>query len=68
VGVGANHNGAFPLSSRALGSPRNALRTSNQLQLDLRILKYFMVSEHGKLDLVAESFNLLNHTNIIALN
>ena len=40
----------------------------NQVQLDLRILKYFVVGEHGKLDLVAESFNLLNHTNAVALN
>ena len=47
---------------------RNALRTSNQVQFDLRLLKYFKVGEHGKLDFVAESFNLLNHRNVIALN
>ena len=68
VGFDANHNGDFPLSSRPLGLPRNALRTPNQVQLDLRILKYFRVGEHGKLDLVAECFNLLNHTNVIGLN
>jgi hypothetical protein len=68
VGFDANHNGEFPLSSRPLGLRRNALRTGNQVQLDLRMLKYFMVGEHGKLDLVAESFNLLNHTNVVALN
>ena len=38
------------------------------MQLDSRILKFFKVGEHGKLDLVAESFNLLNHTNVVALN
>ena len=27
-----------------------------------------MLGEHGKLDLVAESFNLLNHTNVVGLN
>ena len=54
--------------SRPLALSRNALRTSNQVQLDLRILKYFMVGEHGKLDLVAESFNLLNHTNVVGVN
>ena len=37
-------------------------------QLDLRILKFFKIGERGKLDLVAESFNLLNHTNVVALN
>lgn len=68
VGFDANHNGAFPLSSRPLALVRNALRTGNQVQLDLRMLKYFMVGEHGKLDLVAESFNLLNHTNVVGLN
>jgi hypothetical protein len=26
------------------------------------------VGEHGRLDFVVESFNLLNHTNVIALN
>src|SRR5262249_9079716 len=59
VGFDANHNGAFPLSSRPLSFSRNILHTSNQVELDLRVLKYFRVGEHGKLDLVAESFNLL---------
>lgn len=68
VGLDANHNGSFPLSSRPLGFARNVLRTSTQVQLDLRLLKYFKVSEHGKLDFVAESFNLLNHTNVVGLN
>jgi hypothetical protein len=34
----------------------------------LRVLKFFKVGEHGKLDFVVESFNLLNHTNVVALN
>jgi len=68
VGFDANHNGAFPLSSRPLGFARNSLRTSNHVQLDLRLLKYFKVGEHGKLDFVAESFNLLNHRNVLGLN
>ncbi len=68
LGFDANHNGAFPLSSRPLGFGRNALRTSNQVELDLRLLKYFKVGEHGRLDFVAESFNLLNHTNVAGLN
>jgi TonB dependent receptor-like, beta-barrel len=68
VGFDANHSSAFPLSSRPLDFARNTLRTSNQVQLDLRLLKYFKVGEHGKLDLVAESFNVLNHTNVLGLN
>ena len=38
------------------------------MQFDLRVLKFFKVGEHGKLDFVVESFNLLNHTNVVALN
>jgi hypothetical protein len=38
------------------------------VQFDLRALKFFKVGEHGKLDFVVESFNLLNHTNVVALN
>ena len=68
VGSDANHNGALPLLSRPVGIARNALHTSKQVELDLRLLKYFKVGEHGKLDLVAESFNLLNHTNVLGLN
>lgn len=68
TGFDANRTGAFPLSSRPLGFGRNSLRTGTQAQLDLRVLKFFKVGEHGKLDLVVESFNLFNHTNVAALN
>jgi hypothetical protein len=68
TGFDANRTGAFPLSSRPLGLARNSLKTGTQAQLDLRILKFFKIGEHGKLDLVAESFNLFNHMNVVALN
>ncbi|HKV78668.1 MAG TPA: TonB-dependent receptor [Candidatus Sulfotelmatobacter sp.] len=68
TGFDANRTGAFPLSSRPLGFARNSLRTSTQAQLDLRVLKFFKVGEHAKLDVVVESFNLLNHTNVVGLN
>jgi hypothetical protein len=68
TGFDANRSGAFPLSSRPSGFGRNSLRTGTQVQLDVRVLKFFKVGEHGKLDVVAESFNLLNHTNVVALN
>lgn len=67
-GFDANRTGAFPLSSRPLRFGRNSLETGTQAQLDLRVLKFFKVGEHGKLDLVIESFNLLNHANVVALN
>ena len=68
TGFDTNRNGAFPFSSRPLGFGRNSLATNSQVQLDLRVLKFFKVGEHGKLDFVVESFNLLNHTNVVALN
>jgi hypothetical protein len=68
AGFDANHSGAFPLSSRPLGLGRNSLVTPSQVQFDLRVLKFFKIGEHGKLDFVVESFNLLNHTNVVALN
>lgn len=68
TGFDANRSGAFPLASRPAGFARNSLRTGTQAELDLRVLKYFKVGEHGKLDVVAESFNLLNHTNVVDVN
>jgi len=68
TGFDSNHSGAFPLSSRPLGFGRNSLSTPAQVQFDLRVLKFFKIGEHGKLDFVVESFNLLNHTNVVALN
>jgi hypothetical protein len=41
--------------------------TTGQVQFDLRVLKFFKIGEHGKLDFVVESFNVLNHTNVVAL-
>jgi hypothetical protein len=68
TGFDTSRSGAFPLSSRPLGFGRNSLFTPAQVQFDLRVLKFFKIGEHGKLDFVAESFNLLNHTNVVSLN
>jgi len=68
TGFDASRSGAFPLSSRPLGFGRNSLVTSRQMQFDLRVLKFFKIGERGKLDFVVESFNVLNHTNVISLN
>ena len=68
TGFDANRSSAFPLPSRPLGFGRNSLSTPSQVQFDLRVLKFFKVGEHGKLDFVVESFNVLNHTNVVALN
>jgi hypothetical protein len=57
----------YPFSSRPLGLARNSLTTPMALNLDLRILRTVRLGK-GKLDIVAESFNLLNHTNVERIN
>lgn len=68
TGVDSNLSDAFPLSSRPLGLARNSLRTPSVVTLDLRILKYFPFGASRHLDVVAESFNLLNRANVAAIN
>lgn len=68
VGFDALHTLAYPPSSRPIGFSRNSLRTSTNLNLDLRVVKYFPVKPHARLDLVAEVFNAINHSNISSIN
>jgi hypothetical protein len=63
-----NRSRAYPFPSRPLGVPRNAERLPASATLDLRILKYFDIKPHGKLDVVVEAFNLLNRTNVSQMN
>jgi hypothetical protein len=55
-------------ASRPLGMGRNSWRLPSSATLDIRILKYFNIKPHGKLDLVVEAFNVLNRTNVIQVN
>src|SRR5262249_41150113 len=70
VVTGADDNGtrAFPFTSRPLGFSRNAARLPSSATLDLRVLKYFVIKPHGKLDLVVEAFNVVNRTNVSQIN
>ena len=68
TGADDNLTHAFPYSARPLNVVRNSLRLPGSVTLDLRILKYFPISRHGKLDLVFEAFNLLNRTNVTQVN
>ena len=65
TGLDSNRTHTFPFSSRPLGFARNSLMTPSTVVFDLRILKFFKIGDHGKLDVVAESFNLLNRTNVV---
>jgi hypothetical protein len=68
VGFDASHSGAFQLVARPLGRGRNSITTGSTANLDLRLLKFFNVKPHGKLDFVVEVFNVFNHRNVSALN
>jgi hypothetical protein len=68
TGLDSNRSDAFPISSRPLGFARNALQTSRFAAVDIRVLKYLPIGERGKLDFVAEAFNLFNRTNVSQIN
>lgn len=68
TGIDSNRSDAFPLSSRPLGLGRNSLQTPAIVSLDLRVLKYFPFGGLRRLDVVAESFNLLNRANALQIN
>lgn len=68
TGLDSNASESYPLSSRPAGYARNSLVIPPLISLDLRILKAIPMGEGRHLDLVAESFNLLNHTNVTAIN
>src|SRR5262249_45100670 len=63
-----NRSRAFPFTSRPLGMSRNAARLPASATLDLRMIKFFNVKPHGKLDVVVEAFNILNRTNVSQIN
>ncbi len=63
-----NRTRAFPFTSRPLGAARNSWRLPASAALDVRILKFFNIKPHGKLDLVIEAFNVLNRTNVTQVN
>ena len=68
TGVDSNLAHALPFAARPLGLGRNSLRLPATAAVDFRVLKYFLVGEHGKLDVVAEWFNITNRTNVAAIN
>lgn len=65
IGPGINgSNGTF----RVPGIARNAFSQPKTNVLDLRISKRFAITERAKLELLGESFNLINHQNVTSVN
>ncbi len=68
TGLDSNGSQPWPFSARPIGFGRNTLLTPATATVDFRVLKFFPVREHAHLDVVAESFNLFNHTNVSQLD
>ncbi len=67
TGVDSNREHIFPFAARPMGYGRNTLATPPNLNFDFRALKMVGI-KGGHLDIVAESFNILNHENITELD
>ncbi|HUX43218.1 MAG TPA: carboxypeptidase regulatory-like domain-containing protein [Terracidiphilus sp.] len=67
TGVDSNREHIWPFAARPLGQKRNTLKTPPQLHFDFRVLRMVPIWR-GHLDIVAESFNLLNRQNVDGVN
>jgi outer membrane receptor protein involved in Fe transport len=67
TGLDSNLEHILTFATRPVGYSRNGLSTPANVNVDLRVLKV-IPRKRGHLDLVAESFNLLNHRNVSLLN
>ncbi len=67
TGLDTTQEHIYPFAARPLGFGRDSLRTPWNTTVDLRLLKTLAVGP-GHLDIVAESFNVLNRRNIDLLN
>jgi hypothetical protein len=69
-------NGKQPFTVTGVAPPygcfgtlgRDAFTTPGFFQFDLRVSKGINLGERLRLDLIADGFNLFNHTNIAAVN
>jgi hypothetical protein len=67
TGLDSNREHIYSFAARPSGYGRNSLSTPININLDLRVLKMIALGS-GHLDVVAESFNLINHRNVSLAN
>ncbi|GGA55354.1 hypothetical protein GCM10011507_03260 [Edaphobacter acidisoli] len=67
TGTDSNREHIYPFAARPSDYTRNSLKTPANVNFDLRILRMVPIWR-GHLDIVAESFNLLNKQNIDLIN
>lgn len=66
IGIGPGMNGSGG-DNRVYGVGRNTFRHPQTWKADVRLGKKFKMGESRELELLAESFNLFNHSNVTAL-
>jgi outer membrane receptor protein involved in Fe transport len=66
TGTGASRTLVLPVSVGTLG--RNTTREPREVNLDLSVARRFTIAERLSLQIRAEAFNVLNHTNFNAPN
>jgi hypothetical protein len=63
TGLDSNRGHVFPFTARPAAYSRNSLATPVRIDVDLRLLRMIAIGK-GRLDIVAESFNLINHRSV----
>lgn len=66
--TGQDNNGDTVFNDRPAGQPINSFWLPRYDIVDLRLSRLFRLSESGRLEFIAESFNVLNHTNFTNVN
>ncbi len=67
TGTDSNREHIYPFAARPAGFSRDSLKTPSNVNFDLRVLRMVPIWR-GHLDIVAESFNLLNRQNVDLIN
>ena len=65
--IGASINGSGG-SNRVLTIERNAFQAPRIVDLDMRLTKRFQIKDRATVELIGESFNLANHSNVTGVN
>jgi hypothetical protein len=66
--TGRDDNGDTIFNDRPLGIPYNNFRLPNYFTFDVRLARIFKVGEFGRMEFIAEGFNLANRINPTNVN
>jgi hypothetical protein len=66
--TGSDNNNDTTTNDRPAGVGRNTGRVPATSSLDVRVSRVFPLAGRGRLEVMIEAFNVLNHVNILAVN